>query len=319
MFKTLYGKLIFSLLLILTVITSLFITLTLITAPLYQQEITQKLHAKLASSLVNESPLLKEKEINKPALETVFHNLMVINPSIEVYLTDIDGKILAFSAPPGKVKQDYINLAPIITFLKKTKNMPILGDNPRDIQSKKVFSASPILHNNNIEGYLYVVLGGEKYDSVVNLIKGSYVLQFTVIAIISAVLITLIAGIVIFNLVTRRLRFLAQEMEKFKLSDFQHEVILPVVYDGRLVDEIGQIGTTFREMSERISQQVKQLSATDASRRELVANVSHDLRTPLSSLQGYLETLALKFDELSDTEKKITSIFHIARVNAWGD
>ena len=304
MLKTLYGKLVFSLLIILSLVTTVFVSLTFFTAPLYQQEITQELHTKLAKNLVNENPLLQEKEINKPALKEIFHNLMVINPSIEVYLTDTDGKILAFSAPPGKVKKEYIDLAPVDTFINQKEPMPILGDNPRDFSGKKVFSAAPIFHNEEQEGYLYVVLGGEKYDSVVNMIKGSYILQFTLIAAVSALIITLFAGVVIFNLITRRLRFLSRVMEKYKKSDFQHEAVLPERYDGRPVDEIDQIGTTFREMSERITQQVKQLKATDASRRELVANVSHDLRTPLSSLQGYLETLALKNNELSDEEKQ---------------
>ena len=151
MFKTLYGKLVFSLLIILSIITAIYFALASYTIPLYQQEITQELHAKLAKSLVNENPLLKEKEINKPALESIFHNLMVINPSIEVYLTDANGNILAFSAPPGKVKKKRIDLGPVNTFLNKTKNMPIFGDDPRNYSSKKVFSASPIFHNEVLE------------------------------------------------------------------------------------------------------------------------------------------------------------------------
>ena len=39
-------------------------------------------------------------------------------------------------------------------------------------------------------------------------------------------------------------------------------------------------------------------------RRELVANVSHDLRTPLASLHGYLETLKLKADTLTEQQQK---------------
>ena len=304
MFKSLYGKLVFWLLIILSVVTTVFVSLAVYTIPLYQQEITQELHAKLAKNLVKENPLLKEKEINKPALKEIFHDLMVINPSIEVYLTDTQGDILAYSAPPGKVKKQHIDLGPVNQFLQNPQEMPIFGDNPRDITGKKVFSASPIYHNNAQEGYLYVVLGGEKYDSVVNMIKGSYILQFTLIAGASALIITLIAGIIIFNLITRRLKFLSRVMDKFKKSDFQHEASMPAKFDGRPVDEIDQLGTTFREMSERITQQVKQLKATDASRRELVANVSHDLRTPLSSLQGYLETLSLKNDSLTAEEKQ---------------
>ena len=85
---------------------------------------------------------------------------------------------------------------------------------------------------------------------------------------------------------------------------------LPERFDGRPGDEIDRLGATFREMSERIIRQVKQLEHNDASRRELIANVSHDLHTPLASLQGYLETLDLKGDEISDEEKK--SYVHIA-------
>jgi signal transduction histidine kinase len=93
-------------------------------------------------------------------------------------------------------------------------------------------------------------------------------------------------------------------MNDFKHSDFQHEVELDKRFDGRPGDEIDELGRTFREMSERIIQQVRQLQHADASRRELVANVSHDLRTPLASLQGYLETLSLKNDSLDKAEQQ---------------
>jgi signal transduction histidine kinase len=43
---------------------------------------------------------------------------------------------------------------------------------------------------------------------------------------------------------------------------------------------------------------------TDALRRELVANVSHDLRTPLASLRGYLQTLQMKEGLLSSEEQR---------------
>jgi len=304
MFKTLYAKLIFWFFIILLVITACFIALTTLTVPMYQQEVTQKLHQNLAANLVKENSLLKEKEINNEALEHVFHNLMVVNPAIEVYLTDKTGKILSFSAPLGKVKKTKIDLTPIQKFLDKNSKIPILGDNPRDPNGQKVFSAAKIVNNGILEGYLYIVLGGEEYDSVVNMLNGSYILQLSGTTMIVGFAITLIVGFVIFNLITRRLRYLSYIMDKFKKSNFQHNISLPERFDGRAVDEIDQIGTTFREMSERIIQQVNQLKATDTSRRELVANVSHDLRTPLASLQGYLETLTLKSDQLSEKEKQ---------------
>jgi len=304
MFKTLYAKLVISLLVLLSLVGTCYLAIALYMTPLYLQELNQKLHRTLAGNLVKEQQLLENQQINHTALKTIFHNLMVINPSIEVYLSDNTGKLLAYSAPPGKVKRQSISLEPIHRFLAQAKEFPILGDDPRGIQRQKVFSAAPIKANDQLQGYLYIVLGSEEYDSITQLINGSYILQLTVGSAIIAILIAVIAGIILFNLLTRRLRLLTEVMSLFKQSDFQHPVTLPARYDGRAGDEIDVLGTTFQHMSERIIQQVKQLQHTDASRRELVANVSHDLRTPLASLQGYLETLSLKDSILSQGDKQ---------------
>ena len=42
----------------------------------------------------------------------------------------------------------------------------------------------------------------------------------------------------------------------------------------------------------------------DNMRRDLVANVSHDLRTPLSIISGYVETILIKDDKISPEERK---------------
>jgi signal transduction histidine kinase len=46
------------------------------------------------------------------------------------------------------------------------------------------------------------------------------------------------------------------------------------------------------------------MKSVDLLRRELIANVSHDLRTPLAILKGYIETLQMKRDTLSESEKE---------------
>jgi signal transduction histidine kinase len=56
-------------------------------------------------------------------------------------------------------------------------------------------------------------------------------------------------------------------------------------------------------MAGKIQQQFDSLQETDRLRRELVSNVSHDLRTPLASMHGYVETLLLKNDTLSRKER----------------
>ena len=92
-------------------------------------------------------------------------------------------------------------------------------------------------------------------------------------------------------------------MKAFQENDLTHLDITqePNASSG---DEISQLGTTFKEMAERLAQQMNALKKTDTLRRELVANVSHDLRTPIASLQGYLETLLLKEGKLSTAEQR---------------
>jgi signal transduction histidine kinase len=67
-------------------------------------------------------------------------------------------------------------------------------------------------------------------------------------------------------------------------------------------DEIDQLSQSFVDMSARIQDQLLQLKENDRLRRELVSNISHDLRTPLSAMQGYLETLLIKGETLSRDE-----------------
>ncbi|WP_251278051.1 cell wall metabolism sensor histidine kinase WalK, partial [Enterobacter hormaechei] len=69
-------------------------------------------------------------------------------------------------------------------------------------------------------------------------------------------------------------------------------------------DELVILEHAHAQMAQRLGEQWQQLRQQDLQRRELVANISHDLRTPLSSLHGYLETLALKDATLSPDERR---------------
>ena len=303
MLNRISNRLFITQLFLLLVLSSIFITMVVYTAPMFLQELNQRLNLDLADNIVKEKKLILNNKVNQNAMKAVLNGMMLVNPGIEIYITDPDGIIMAYSAPEGAVKRKSISMLPVKEFLDSNTQLPVLGEDPRSNKVNKVFSVAPIQNGNKLEGYLYIVLGGETYDSIFNLLESSYLLRSWLIAIFISVLIASIIGYLLFRYITRRVDVLSDAMESFKRTDFTQPVLLPDRFDGRKGDEIDKLGSTFSHMSERIIQQVKLLQHNDVSRRELIANVSHDLRTPLASLQGYLETLLVKNDTLSESEK----------------
>lgn len=277
--KSLYAKLALVLLALFCVVTGLYLALSVYTTRNYNDEVTQKHNRTLAATIVRQKPMIREGRIDWHTLEQIFDALMAVNPNIEIYLLDRDGKIIAFSAPKGEVKRTHVALAPIRRFLAGER-LPIRGDDPRDASRAKIFSVAPV----QPDSYLYVILGGGAP------LQGSWILQQSAAIAVAGLVFAFAAGLLLFNSMTRRLRRLAGEVETFRTESGSTAAALHN-------DEVQRLSTAFHEMAERIALQDKEL-------KELIANVSHDLRTPLASLRGYLDTLILKEGQLSPEEQR---------------
>ncbi len=265
--------------------------------------VNQTLNRELARTLVADRNLVREGRIDEDAIKNLFHEYMQINPSIEIYLLGRQGEIISFSADPNKVLRDRVSLAPIEEFLS-TKDTPILGDDPKNLDLKKAFSVTPIPSIDDIEGYLYVVLHGEAFDVAAQAFRDSYFVRLSLYAIGISLFVALLAGMVVFWRMTRRVRELSQSMGRFLVHEAGSGNGDVPFEDDNAGDEIDLLERAFALMSARIAEQIRLLTQQDMQRREMVANVSHDLRTPLASMNGYLETLKLKQRELSATTKQ---------------
>ena len=294
MFNTLYKKLAAVLFAVILITGFLLLILVRYTTDMYQQEVGQKLNATLAEHIVAHNDILYNQErINHKALKEIFHMLMIINPSIEVYLLDVKGKILAYSAPEGKVKRNYVDTVSIKGFIKHSTNLPVFGDDPRNEGRKKIFSAAQIPPQGEPEGYLYVILASEAYDSATEMLRGSYILRVSMMGLSASLLIALVAGLLMVALLTRRLSRLSLTMQNYlnTNSSASSDSRYPVAADKK--DEIELLGESFNSMADRIDKQVAELKNNDAKRRELIANVSHDLRTPLNGIFGAIQVLEM--------------------------
>jgi signal transduction histidine kinase len=310
-FRTLYGKLAAVLFGLFLVLGLLYTAWMVRTSRLYLQEVNQKLNVNLARHLASERILLNDGRINKAAAEETFRTLMAINRSIEIYLLDPEGRILAFSAAPGAVKRDDVSLEPVRAMLDGA-TLPIYGDDPRSATRTNVFSVTalkrarggqPVAPDAPLDGYLYVILVGEEYTSALRLVGQSRTLRASAWGVGLLIALGLGSALLIVRWLTRRLTLLAREMEVFREDGFSKAPALQHVA-GPPGDEIDVLGLAFREMSQRIVEQIRGLRDVDRMRRDLVANVSHDLRTPMASVHGYLETLLLKEQTLTEADKK---------------
>lgn len=333
LFHTLYFKLaagLTTVLLVIGISYTIFASYMLEQINLSSQQLINK---DLAQNLVNDKKIVHHGKINIKAMKETFMQYMTINPSIEIYYLDMQGNILAHSAEPGKVKRNSINLNPVYQSLKNKKQGLIVGDDPRAHQLMKPFSATIIPNKNNPQGYLYVVLQGEELTDALNN-KSQNTTIFLGGFVLAASLITgLLIGLFLFYRINTRLKNLQKNVASFVESDFTNRKSTSFNTSGQFIgDEIGELEKHISHMASHIQQQWSALKQQDSLRREMVANISHDLRTPLASIQGYLETLIIKFENLSDNEKKnylnttskqacglqklIDSLFELAKLDA---
>jgi signal transduction histidine kinase len=304
MVKSLYTKLAIVLLLLFCLLGVTILIVTQFASDMYQQEVVQKLNRDLAKQIVAQKILMENNRISEKGLKDVFNMLMVVNPSIEIYLLNPAGKILAFSAPPGKVKLDRVDLVPIKKWFGDDIVYPLTGDDPRNPARKKVFSVARIPEQGQLQAYLYIILGGEIFDSIAQKLRGSYIMQLSAWWIMASLLFALITGLLLFAYLTRRLKRLAIAMDSFDMTQTTSRLQSIHRQDRQHGDEIDRLALTFKQLVDRIQIQMENLKQADKLRRELVANVSHDLRTPLATLQGYIETLLLKNKRLSDKDRQ---------------
>lgn len=131
-------------------------------------------------------------------------------------------------------------------------------------------------------------------------------LWYMAVVVLAAAFI--IAAIVSRNMTRpiKRLTAMANEIRQLKFD---------VRYEDDRKDEIGELGETFNDLTERLSTTIDALTyelskekQLDKLRKEFVAQVSHELQTPLSIIHGYIEALD---DGVADTEEERQEYYKI--------
>ena len=302
-----------SLLLVFLLIGVAYVGISSYIADDYVGEINQRMYGDVAEYTVREVQPLVDGNVDTTSIQEIMHAMMIINPSVEVYLLEPDGQIVTYVAPYKTVELDRVDLKPIKQFVaagKAGKQRPYLkGDDPRHQDICNPFSAAELRsETGELEGYIYIILGGDQQAAVTAELRRGYLGRLGGSLFFLSLLAAFLLSLVAFRYLTRNLRRLERTVQRFETGDYAARAET----DGR--GAFSQMATTFNHMASRIEASVDQMKSVDKLRRELIANISHDLRTPLSIIKGFVETLLMKNDTLTADQRAthLTTVFNSA-------
>lgn len=297
-----YTKITIALLMFTLIASTIIVLVTVWSNREYHNEVTQKLNEDLANYIIDhQEPLFDENGlVRKQVLKDTAMHTMMINPLVEVYLLDNQGKILGHALHTDDVILDRVDLGPVDLALNKDFSGPIYGTDPRLPDMLCIFSVAPVMHLGRQNGYLYVVLSSQMEQSLAAQLGSSYVLQTALAAILALLLVLFVGMVLAFRVITLPLKRLTNQARTF----FSESQAMQESSSELPADEIKALEVSFNTMQQRIQSHFNEIQQSERLRRELISNISHDLRTPLASIQGYIETVLLKINQLKIEDKK---------------
>ncbi len=259
----------------------------------------------IAQNLAREMQPLLRADAEYWKLTEFVRTYTISNPQISLYLVDESGELLGDLrfGDPAELKRLDVSL--LNRFVSGTAlDAPIYIADPADPVHEVVFSAAKISVFGK-PGFLLVLLGNDHRGKMLNVLQAQALLPGSLATMLLLLLAAALAGIGTFYLITRRFRLLVKGIEEFGRGGYSYR--LPVERE----DEVGALAQTFNAMAETIESYISEIERRDRLRRELIADISHDLRRPGAIISGHTE-LMLR-EEASIPEKLREQTKSIAR------
>ncbi|REL38468.1 sensor histidine kinase [Rhodohalobacter sp. SW132] len=276
----------------------LVVTITMRASSDIAKEAIQKTNQDITAVLAKEFQPMLAKSFNQDEIEEKLTELSGKNPQFDFYLLSSTGYVKSvIPASKEKIALDQIALdtEPLDRFINGDP-LPILASDPLNPDREKPFSAANISIMGSEGCYIYVVLEGDQFTQATAMITESYIMRGTLILLGVVFIISLVTGLFVFSNLTSRLEKIKKTVKGFERGQLNERIEV----EGN--DELSELSICFNRMADTLVENMKEIQKTDRLRRELVANVSHDLRSPIASIQGYLETIQMKGDTITRDE-----------------
>ena len=189
-----------------------------------------------------------------------------------VWLVDAEGNLICSKSP-----DDYPDAPTVIPDFDPTENVGSIwqkGDYHGCFTEDVITVIAPVTQDFTTKGYLLIHQNLDEINALQNAL-----LQRVYIALIVIYLLSFLIMIGIHFFVYRPLRSVTEGATQFASGNLNYEI--PI----RTSDEMGYLSASLNYMS-------SQLRDMENYQKKFVANVSHDFRSPLTSIKGYIEAMA---------------------------
>ena len=246
----------------------------------------------------------QQYEANKLGFSEFLQAVSLYSTKTGLYLLDTDGRVLATSGE-GKLfwNSFKVDLMAVRDSQIEAPNRPIIAADPDTIDGQCLVAAREVKVNGETRGWLYVVArSADLASQTPNLLK-FYAIQTSVKVGLLVLAIAVLLTMAMVAILTRPLVGLTRVVEQIKHSGFLLDLPEDQFPQCGRIDEIGRLSRSFRDMFVRLKLEMQRVTQTDVMRREMIASVSHDLRTPLTALMGQLETVRIKANTQGPEER----------------
>ena len=149
-------------------------------------------------------------------------------------------------------------------------------------------------------GTLFVVTLVNGFLPGIRSIIFQFILSFLIIICFTASILTLW----IYQGMVRPVNVLKKATHKMRDGDLDFSI------KTQREDEIGMLCKDFEEMRIRLKESIEMRLASEQEMRELVSNISHDLKTPLTAIEGYTEGIMDGVADTPEKQEKYLKIIH---------
>ena len=229
--------------------------------------------------LTNEAALIGEQVIagyhqGIYSIEETQKNLEYYSQALDasIWVVDNKGIVIAFARVEGH-PDDPRNIYLVDKNFDITTSQTFTGDFFGQFKDEVISVSIPITTNGEPNGMILIHTTVDQLKNLQGDIVQAIYIPFLVMLVVSFVLLGLISGKIM-----RPIKKINAVAEEYSKGNF--ETSIGITSD----DEIGQLASTLEYMA-------SELSKLDEYRKDFISNISHDFRSPLTSIKGYIEAI----------------------------